>query len=99
MRAPVAFALQGRAAKRRHHARADVVAERYGAKEAHAIDAELLAGRQSCGNHCGARVRARGAVRVVGFVRVGEHAVGESGLESRRTCWFEHTTVATFSPP
>ena len=65
------------------HARADVVAERHGAKEARAVDAEFLAGRERRGHDRAARMRARGVVRVVGLIRMRHDAVGERGVDRR----------------
>ena len=99
VRAPVAFALQSRAAQRRHDARADVVAERYGAKEARAVDAELLAGRQRCGDHGGVRdASARRACASSVSSECASTPLARAASIAPHI-WFEQTTVATFSPP
>jgi hypothetical protein len=60
--------------------RADVVAERDGADEARPVDAVLLAHRQRRRHDRAAGMRLRRRMRVVGLVRMGEHAVGERGF-------------------
>ena len=69
------------AAKRRRDTRSDVVAERDRAQEAGAVDAESFAGGQRRRHDGGAGMRQRRRMRVVGLVRMGEHAVDERGFD------------------
>ena len=67
-------------------ARADVVAERHGAQEVRAVDAELFAGRES-GRHDGRTgMRLRGRMRIVGFIGMRQHPIGEGGFDGAAHC-------------
>ena len=83
--------------ERRGEARADVVAERDGAQEARAVDAEAFAGGKCRRDDGRAGMRQRQRMRVVGLVRVGEDAVDEGGFD-RPDDEVEAATVATGSP-
>ena len=62
-------------------ARSDVIAERDGAEEPCPVDAELFAGGECGGDDGASGMRLRWRMRVVGFVGMGQHAVGERGLD------------------
>ena len=57
--------------------RTDIVAKRYRSQEPGAVDPEFLAGRERRRHDGAAGMRLRRRMRVVGFVRVGEHPVGQ----------------------
>ena len=69
------------AAKRHGNARADVIAESDGAQKLRPADAESFSRRQRRGHHGAARMRQRRRVRIVGFVGLREHAIGERGFD------------------
>ena len=81
VRAVVRLHLEGQSAERERHARTDVVAERDGAKQPRAVDAELLARGERRRHHRAAGMRMRRRVRIVGLVGVREHAVGHRGFD------------------
>src|SRR5262245_54056238 len=72
--------LRSGASERDPEARADVVSERDGAQETRSADAELLAYRESGRDDGAARMPSRWP-RIVGLVRMREHAVDEGSLD------------------
>src|SRR5580700_4015915 len=62
------------------HARADVVTESDRPDKMRPADGVLFTGSKSGGNRGNAGMRARRAMRVVGFVRMRENSVRERGL-------------------
>ena len=80
MRADVSCGLKCADADGHGQARPNVVAQRDGAQEALAVDVELLARRKSRWYDGSARMRFRRRMRIVGFVRMGQHGVGQRGF-------------------
>jgi hypothetical protein len=64
-------------------ARADVVAERHGAKQAGPIDAELLAGRKRRRDDRATRMGVRIIVRIIGLIGMSQDTIGECGIDRR----------------
>ncbi len=64
-------------AKRHGNAGADVITQSDGAQKLRAADGETLSRRECGGHHGAARMRQRRRVRIVGFVGLSEHAIGE----------------------
>jgi len=72
---------EGRATHRHDDARADVVTERHGPEQAGAIDAVDLADRERRRHRRAAGMRTRFIVRIVGFIGMRHHAIGERGID------------------
>ena len=66
---------------RHDDARADVVAQSHRAHEMRPVNAELLPSRQRRGHHGDARMRARRGMRIVRFVGMRQHPIGERRLD------------------
>ena len=81
MSAPVARDHVRQPAQRDRHARPNVVAERHGAQETHAVGAELLPGGQRGGHNRAPRMRLGERMRVIGLVGVSKHSIRKRGLD------------------
>src|ERR1700726_1065289 len=77
MCAPMAFGFEALAAQGHRESRSNIVAERYRPQEVGTADAEALPGRKRRRNHGAPRMGLRWRMRIVGFVGVCEHAVGQ----------------------
>ena len=77
MRAAVSGHLVSRTTQAHGHARSNIIAERHGAKEVNAIDAELLPSGERSRHYRSAGMRAGRAVGIVGFIGMSEDAICE----------------------
>ena len=92
-----ALIAEGSTSHRHHDARTDVVAERHCAKQTGAIDAVNFSRCQSRRHHRAARMGAGFIVRVVGFIGMCHHAIGERGIDrcrGHRRCHDGHRAIA-----
>ena len=81
MGADVGGGLKSADADRHRDAGSHVVAERDGAQKSRAINVELFAGGEGRRDNRSARMGFRRRVRIVRFVRMSQHRIGEGGFD------------------
>src|SRR4030081_2378948 len=81
MRAPMAVCFKALTAQGHRKACSDVVSESYCPEKMGAADSESFACRESRRDHGAARMRLRWSMRIIRFVGMSKHAVGERRLD------------------